>query len=300
VDFSGEPPFDIEAAAEGVELRIGRHISLGLIVYYTSETHRICIVVSYRQVCLVQAIGIAFASNGQGMRVQFRVPRTTALVRLTCEHCPISTSQLGKVSIEALRDARFPEAERLADSAAKLREQIRAAFGTVPFPSHLGLRAAVAADEWVSDPIELARITAEQDVHGEWWEIPREELLRDLIALTYLDAAALEFYLPAYMTLALNELARSSLRPALELLEPPNEVEASRDGDDRGMLAWRFREVMSRIVGDKHRVAQAFLTFLRDHLEVETAFEAREKVAAILQHPYWRTREQRGLGAEER
>jgi hypothetical protein len=48
-----------------------------------------------------------------------------------------------------------------------LMDLVKVEFGSIAFPSHCGLRAAVAMDDWISDPCELRRITAEQDVKGE-------------------------------------------------------------------------------------------------------------------------------------
>ena len=59
-------------------------------------------------------------------------------------------------------------------------------------------------DNWVSDPDVLAKITADQDLKGEWWQIPDKELQECLLGSAYLDASGIEFYLPAYLTLALN------------------------------------------------------------------------------------------------
>ena len=58
----------------------------------------------------------------------------------------------------------------------QLRQRIRGVFGSVPFPKHCGLRAGMEGDNWVSDPDVLAKITADQDLKGEWWQIPDKEL----------------------------------------------------------------------------------------------------------------------------
>ena len=36
-------------------------------------------------------------------------------------------------------------------------------------------------DNWVSDPDVLAKITADQDLKGEWWQIPDKELQKCLL-----------------------------------------------------------------------------------------------------------------------
>ena len=59
-------------------------------------------------------------------------------------------------------------------------------------------------DNWVSDPDVLAKITADQDLKGEWWQIPDKELQECFLGYAHLDASGIEFYLPAYLTLALN------------------------------------------------------------------------------------------------
>lgn len=163
----------------------------------------------------------------------------------------------------------------------QVREAIRAAFGPVPFPSHCGLRGALLIDEWRADPALLRRTTAQQDIHGEWWEIPAHELRACALAIAYLDAAGVEFYLPAYLTLALDDLSRARLW-ALNFLDP--EINGVDEDPKRRDL---FHQRLSRIVGAKRNACIAFLDFVQSQSmpqEPEIARDARR----ILQHPFWR------------
>ena len=105
----------------------------------------------------------------------------------------------------------------MSTAAELLKCEIRDAFEHVPFPGHRGLRAAMAMDNWISDAAQLANITADQDIHGEWWDILVEELRACSLGITYLDAAGFEFYLPAYLTAALNHHTYADYRVALTL-----------------------------------------------------------------------------------
>ena len=192
----------------------------------------------------------------------------------------------------------------------QLRDEIRAVFGSVPFPAHQGLRAAMAGDDWVSDPAILLQITAEQDIHGEWWEIPPRELEECTLAISYLDAAGVEFYLPAYMTMALDDLvcpkyrdvvgshdpdsagaddalrayfrdrlSRGAYRWVLHFLSPPY-----ADGDDE--LREHFRDKLSRIDGGKKTVCVKFLQFLRKEFDPNDSVSPFETVNRILKDEF--------------
>ena len=85
-------------------------------------------------------------------------------------------------------------------STESLIAGIRREFAAVPFPLHCGLHAAMARDDWVDDEVTLAEITKHQDFIGEWWNVPAEHLQSCMMALSYLDAGGMIFYLPAFMT----------------------------------------------------------------------------------------------------
>jgi hypothetical protein len=101
-----------------------------------------------------------------------------------------------------------------------LIDRVMAEFGSVPFPSHRGLRAALAMDDWISEPNELQRITAEQDVKGEWWEIPESELKSISLASCYLDAAGTRFYLPALLVAVLKGMKYAHYNALVSWLKP--------------------------------------------------------------------------------
>lgn len=161
----------------------------------------------------------------------------------------------------------------------QLKAEIKAAFGVIPFPSHQGLRGSMAMDRYASDE-EVRSITADQDVHGEWWEIPREELQRSLLALSYLDAAGVLFYLPAYLEMALDDVGK---RPLLVLYM----VDVTVDDNDPGHRA--YLEGRLNLLNDAQRkVCVRVLQFLRSQLidDASTEYE-RELIDHTLQDPYW-------------
>lgn len=99
--------------------------------------------------------------------------------------------------------------------------RIKEAFQDAEFPSHLGLHAAVAMDIWVQDPLELEKITQEEDYFGDWWDVPDEHLEEcGSLACSYLDAIGIYYYLPAFMVKALRDKKTSSLIPVKACLDP--------------------------------------------------------------------------------
>jgi hypothetical protein len=163
----------------------------------------------------------------------------------------------------------------------ELRAELRSAFGGVPFPSHQGLRGSMAMDRYASDE-EVRSITANEDVHGEWWEIPREELRSAALALSYLDAAGVLFYLPAYLDMALDDVGKRSLQVLYM-------VDVGIDDSDPGLRA--YREGRLKPLNDAQRkVCVRVLQFLRSQLvdDPSTEFE-REVIDRTLEDPYWRT-----------
>jgi hypothetical protein len=162
----------------------------------------------------------------------------------------------------------------------ELKEEIAAAFGVIAFPSHQGLRGSMAMDRYASDE-EVRAITANQDVHGEWWEIPREELRSAALALSYLDAAGVLFYLPAYLQMALDDVGRKSL---LVLYV----IDVTGDDNDPGLRG--YLEGRLNLLNDAQRnVCMRALHFLRSQLrdDASTEFE-RGLIDRTLGDPYWR------------
>ena len=54
--------------------------------------------------------------------------------------------------------------------------KIRFAFGNIDFPYHCGWHAAIAKDDWISDPKDLLRITNTKDKKCKWWELSVDDL----------------------------------------------------------------------------------------------------------------------------
>ncbi len=165
-----------------------------------------------------------------------------------------------------------------------LSEKIKRAFGRIEFPSHCGLHAAVAMDDWISDEITLRNLTLEKDFAGDWWDVPIEHLLNCMTGLSYLDADGIEFYLPAYMVALID---RPEAFYISELF--------SRDGtlifsmlpeyDDDEDFRTYFEEQFAKIVGHKKKVCREFLEFIR--LDEHYSRQAKELSIKALESEYW-------------
>lgn len=90
-------------------------------------------------------------------------------------------------------------------SAESLINSIRKEFAGVSFPLHCGLHGAIAKDDWIDDEGTMREITQREDYIGEWWNVPREHLLSNMMALSYFDALGMAFYLPSYMAAVIEE-----------------------------------------------------------------------------------------------
>ena len=145
----------------------------------------------------------------------------------------------------------------------QLIQRIRGVFGSVPFPKHCGLRAGMERDNWVSDPDVLAKITADQDLKGEWWQIPDKELQDCSLGYAHLDASGIEFYLPAYLTLALNGRNINHYSDAFYQLRVDPEEE-----DDEGMREHLISR-LSKIKGEKKQVCIEFLEYVHSRFSDE-------------------------------
>jgi len=122
-------------------------------------------------------------------------------------------------------------------------------------------------DNWVSDPDVLAKITADQDLKGEWWQIPDKELQDCSLGYAHLDASGIEFYLPAYLTLALNGRDINHYSDAFYQLRVDPEEEDDEDirKDDRKFLISR----LSKIKGEKKQVCIEFLEYVHSRFSDE-------------------------------
>lgn len=164
-------------------------------------------------------------------------------------------------------------------TAQELELEIRAAFGSIAFPLW-GLRGASAMDDYAT-PEEIKAITAEQDVHGEWWEIPQDELRRHELGLSYLDQEGVLFYLPAYLSMAIDDVGRGRLW-VLDI------IDIGQGDDDPESRA--HREARLGELSDEHRrVCLRVLEFLRLRLIDDLArVHEWERVESVLSDPYWR------------
>ncbi len=161
---------------------------------------------------------------------------------------------------------------------------IRDEFGTVKFPSHCGLHAAVAMDDWIDDETVLNDITAKEDYFGEWWDVPEKDLLECMMALCYLDSSGIEFYLPAYMTaivekpLSFDEaFIRSSSWQILSTMIP--------DDSSDSELVHYFHERFSLIRGGKKNACRKFMSYVASCDAYDD--HAKENAEKALSHKFW-------------
>lgn len=166
---------------------------------------------------------------------------------------------------------------------AQLVSKIKNEFLGVPFPIHCGLHAAMAMDDWVEDELVLREITRTKDILANWWEIPPDHLIKCMLALSYLDAAGIEFYLPAYMKAILDEPklfdepgVRSISWQVLFVMLPDTEDQELKD---------YFNERFSRIRGSKREVCVEFLEFVAGSAEYDD--HARKIAKEALNNDFW-------------
>ena len=168
------------------------------------------------------------------------------------------------------------------NSTVILKNRIRKEFMHVPFPKHCGLHAAVAMDDWIEDEKVLREITLDKDYIGEWWSVPIEHLVECMMALSYFDACAMQYYLPAYMnavvsnTEAFDSRNKSSSWQVVYTMLP--------DKDDPGLVQY-FNERFKNIRGGKKGVTIDFLRYIANS---DTYNEhAREIANEALAHEFW-------------
>jgi hypothetical protein len=168
-------------------------------------------------------------------------------------------------------------------SARTLIISIRMEFDDVSFPFHCGLNAAVAKDDWIDDEETLKEITKQRDYIGKWWEVPRDQLLLNMMALSYFDAPGMAFYLPAYMTAVLEEPEKFDVpgvrSSAWEVVHTflPNE-------DDQD-LKELFLEQFSLFNWSMKHVCREFLVFVANASVYNE--HARRIATEALAHEYW-------------
>jgi hypothetical protein len=168
-------------------------------------------------------------------------------------------------------------------SAKSICSDIKIAFAGVPFPSHGSLHAAMAKDDWVDDENTLRDITLRDDFNGEWWDVPRAHLHQCMMALSYLDAQGMAFYLPAYMSAILEEPeefdrrgVKSSSWQVIHTMLPNNE--------DRELEKY-FLEQFSAFDGAMKRVCVEFLAYVATCSAYDE--HARQIAKEALAHEFW-------------
>lgn len=171
-------------------------------------------------------------------------------------------------------------------TAASICRDIKIAFASVSFPSHCGLHAAIAKDDWVGDESILRDITLREDCNGKWWDVPKTHLHQCMMALSYLDALGMAFYLPAYMTAILEEPeefdrtgVRSSSWQVVHTMLPNSE--------DLELKKY-FLEQFCAIDGAMKRVCVEFLAYVAACHSYDE--HAREIAKEALSHDFWKIR----------
>ena len=168
-------------------------------------------------------------------------------------------------------------------SAEAVSQGIRKEFAGVSFPFHRGLHAAMAMDNWTEDEKTLRRIAQQEDYIGEWWDVPKEHLHQCMMALSYLDAFGVEFYLPAYMNAVVEDpkafdepRVRSSSWQVVHTMLPDKEDQE---------LTHHFCDRFSRIRGGKKRVCREFLQYIANCGAYNE--HARQIAKEALNHEFW-------------
>ncbi len=163
-----------------------------------------------------------------------------------------------------------------------IKSKIRFAFGDVEFPSHCGWHAAIAKDDWVSDPQTLIQITNKRDVKGAWWEIPYSGLTNCSMAQCYLDAKGVEFYLPAYMTGVIENVERPNYCHLISWLCP------GKNSHECNLYDY-FCENFSLITNSRREVCVVVLNYILDNLDATDRYSKKD-IEHILNHRFWATK----------
>jgi len=142
----------------------------------------------------------------------------------------------------------------------------------------------MAKDDWVDDQDVLAEITRREDFIGEWWNVPIEHLRSCMMALSYLDAGGMAFYLPAYMTALIErpEDFDSATRSASWQI-----VFTMLPTDKDPELEQYFPNRFAFIDGARKRVCREFLAYLSEHDAYHD--HARQIAREALAHEFWST-----------
>jgi len=160
-----------------------------------------------------------------------------------------------------------------------LTEEIKEAFGDVKFPTHRGLHAAIAMDDWVDDPLELKKITDEKDFKGKWWEIPAKEFAKNdfSLATCYFDEYGTEFYLPAFLIFVINDKTGLFYNRLVYWLLPSEEDE----------LYDYFCNQFSKINASEKQVCIKVLKYIKQHLLDPRDIFLKQDIEHIINHEFW-------------
>lgn len=192
----------------------------------------------------------------------------------------ISKSELAAIG-QIILIRSFAHLQPKIDRTALLNE-IQRNFANVEFPTHLGLKAAEAIDEWVTDKKTLALLTKEKDFHGPWWEVPNSHLREGSLGLNYLDSKGFIFYLPAYMSLAIKEPSYVNFYSLISELNPIYEGEYVD-------LYVHFCQKLSLLDKAQRQSVKNFMRFMTEELMLMIPLPTGEisDLYKSLNHEYW-------------
>lgn len=169
--------------------------------------------------------------------------------------------------------------QKLKDMDDPVIKAIKEAFGSVSFPNHMGLRAAKAVDGWISDKDVLARITREEDIIADWWDIPNAELDQCTLGLSYLDSEGIDFYLPAYMCRHVKTPTKGKF-PFVIMIMDPNIIWSEPP------LRELFESRFSKINSAKKLACRLFLERMKERYS-ESVTGRIGQIDGVLEHSFW-------------
>lgn len=166
------------------------------------------------------------------------------------------------------------------DKVEILKVKIKKAFKDVEFPHHCGIRAAIAMDDWISDPSTLREITSTKDIKAQWWEIPGEEFNLISLAFCYFDSVNTEFYLPAYMVYVLENLSYANCNCLITWLTP-------RENDEECAFYDMFLENFSKIKASKKSACIEIIKYINENLPANDCNLIND-IQKLLESEFWK------------
>jgi len=109
--------------------------------------------------------------------------------------------------------------EYITTEVARVRRLIQAAYASVPRPSRVTKRVAIALDdEWLPDEARCAALRA-LDLEKHWKDLDDAAIEEFGSILPWLDEEGIRFYLPAFMDFALRRYPWQGSRATCDVHE---------------------------------------------------------------------------------